>query len=296
MIRKECGVVTKEVIDCWKKHHVGIEQKTVSEAVAELIQHKVAMERSRIYVEELEWMLKKFADSFQCHVSLVSSESIRQWLADQNGGPKFKHHLRSALSVLFKYCRQKGYVNRDWAELDMIELPTVKAPETSVFTPSDVKAILDHSFPHAVPATAILAFAGLRPAEIERLDWADIGDQYITVNAGKAKTASRRTIPIQQNLAQWLRPYRGNVGRVWPRSHSWLNQAMRKAAKRGAVQWHRNALRHSFCSYRLAILDNAAKVALEAGNSPTQIFRHYRALVTPEAAVEWFNVQPNPKS
>ena len=46
----------------------------------------------------------------------------------------------------------------------------------------------------------------------------------------------------------------------------------------------KNGLRHSFCSYRLAQTNSAAQVALEAGNSPTKIFRHYRELVTPAQA------------
>jgi len=33
-------------------------------------------------------------------------------------------------------------------------------------------------------------------------------------------------------------------------------------------------------------------VALEAGNSPQMIFRHYRELVTPEQARTWFTIAP----
>jgi hypothetical protein len=55
----------------------------------------------------------------------------------------------------------------------------------------------------------------------------------------------------------------------------------------------KNGLRHSFCSYRLAQTNNAAQVALEAGNSPTMIFRHYRELVTPAQAEAWFSIRPN---
>jgi hypothetical protein len=56
--------------------------------------------------------------------------------------------------------------------------------------------------------------------------------------------------------------------------------------------WQENGLRHSFISYRLAVLHDTARVALEAGNSPEVIFGHYRELVTPEAAKAWFDVKP----
>jgi hypothetical protein len=60
------------------------------------------------------------------------------------------------------------------------------------------------------------------------------------------------------------------------------------------VEWKHNALRHSFISYRLAEIQDTAKVALEAGNSPAMIFAHYRELVTPEDAAAWFAVTPKP--
>ena len=56
--------------------------------------------------------------------------------------------------------------------------------------------------------------------------------------------------------------------------------------------WQENGLRHSFISYRLAVLHGTARVAVEAGNSPEVIFAHYRELVTPETAEEWFKVKP----
>ena len=43
---------------------------------------------------------------------------------------------------------------------------------------------------------------------------------------------------------------------------------------------------------RLAQTQDAAKVALELGNSPAMLFKHYRELVTPEAAEEWFSIRP----
>lgn len=59
-----------------------------------------------------------------------------------------------------------------------------------------------------------------------------------------------------------------------------------------AFAWKHNALRHSFISYRVADIQNVAQVALEAGNSPQMIFKHYRELVRPAAAKEWFAIKP----
>ncbi len=56
--------------------------------------------------------------------------------------------------------------------------------------------------------------------------------------------------------------------------------------------WRQNALRHSFISYRVALTGDVARTALEAGNSPKMIFRHYREVVTEEDAKAWFAITP----
>lgn len=111
----------------------------------------------------------------------------------------------------------------------------------------------------------------------------------IELRAGQAKTASRRIIPVSGNLKAWLSLV-PRTGKVIP-DLDYFRQATALARKIG-VRWPQNALRHSFISYRLAEVEDAAKVALEAGNSPTIIFKHYRELVTADAAKQWFGIIP----
>ncbi len=51
-------------------------------------------------------------------------------------------------------------------------------------------------------------------------------------------------------------------------------------------------LRHSFITYRIATVKSADQVALEAGNSPAVIFKHYRELATDDEAAAWFKILP----
>ena len=137
-----------------------------------------------------------------------------------------------------------------------------------------------------IPFVAIGGLAGLRSAEIVRLEWQEIrfDQDVIEIKAAKAKTASRRLVPILPALKAWLNPLRKEKGKVLA---SVLDEfALAKqfrnavAAIRGddgeqLIKIVHNGLRHSFISYRMAILKNAAEVALEAGNSPKMIFEHY---------------------
>jgi hypothetical protein len=52
------------------------------------------------------------------------------------------------------------------------------------------------------------------------------------------------------------------------------------------------SLRHSFGSYRLAQFKDAA-VALQMGNSPRMIFRHYREVVKPKEAARYWKIMPS---
>jgi hypothetical protein len=96
-------------------------------------------------------------------------------------------------------------------------------------------------------------------------------------------------VPISDNLKLWLTPCKQVSGPVC------LHKRPQIAATRlcKGLAWQENGLRHSFISYRLAILHDTARVALEAGNSPEVIFGSYRELVTPETAKTWFDVKPS---
>jgi hypothetical protein len=59
-----------------------------------------------------------------------------------------------------------------------------------------------------------------------------------------------------------------------------------------ALDWKRNALRHSFGSYRLAITKNENLVAVEMGNSPQMLFANYRGVTTEARAAEYFAIEP----
>ncbi len=171
----------------------------------------------------------------------------------------------------------------------MVRYKEVKAP-VAIYAPEQVSSILGKADGSLIPYIALGAFAGLRTAELECQDWKDIhlDRGFIEVAAHKAKTRQRRLVPISDNLKQWLMPYRQESG---PIAHHQRPQLAAKTLCEG-FKWVFNGLHHSCISYRLALLNDTARVALESGNSPEVIFEHYRELVTPEAARAWFSVVP----
>ena len=61
----------------------------------------------------------------------------------------------------------------------------------------------------------------------------------------------------------------------------------------GLRDWPQNAARHSFASYHLAQHQDAAKLALEMGNSPAMVFGHYRELVKTKDAEKFWSIRPS---
>ncbi len=159
-----------------------------------------------------------------------------------------------------------------------------------------------------IPFIAISAFAGVRHAELQRLDWAHVKRKagIIEIRPGTAKTASRRVIPILPNLRKWLAgnwresgevcTYANMVEQFVELAERVNGDRKKRAAKNGGkfegFKWKHNGLRHSFISYRVAETQNVAQVALEAGNTPQMIFKHYRELVRPAEGKQWFKIVP----
>jgi integrase len=103
-------------------------------------------------------------------------------------------------------------------------------------------------------ALALQAFAGLRTAEVLRLEWSDVDlvRGIVTVAAHKSKTARRRLISIARNLAEWLRPYAQMSGLVCStktRNYHAEIEALRTSID--LATWPNNGLRHSFALKRI---------------------------------------------
>ena len=280
----------------YMRHHKrGIEGKLVREAAEDFRQAKIAAGRSSAYTKDIAYRLGKLSRAFNVEVRQLPPKDVADFLDGLKLQARGFNNFALMLRTFFRFCQARGWLSREVDLLAMVEKRTGPASEIEIFTPGELRALLAAAPPHVATCLAIQAFAGVRTAELLRLTWHDLERRhgYIEVKAKQAKTASRRLIPISKNLADWLRVApRDKTERLWPRSSNRYFIAQKLAASRTGTTWKANALRHSFITYRLARTKDMAEVALEAGNSPTMIFRHYRELATENEAADWFAILP----
>jgi integrase len=174
------------------------------------------------------------------------------------------------------------------------DVAKARQSDIGILTVAQAAQLLESATPDVLPYLAIGLFAGLRGAELERLDWSEIDFEsgLIKVTAQNSKTAQRRFVTMQPNLREWLLPLRKHKGNVTPANC--FRQSFEQAREAAGIdEWPVNALRHSFASYHLAHFKNAASTALELGHHDSRItFAHYRELVKPKDAERYWNIKP----
>ena len=282
-----------QAVQFWKRHHDdAIADKRVSEVVAELINGLRKDGRSESHVVEMERTLNKFADTFRTNVGNITTADINAYLRSLDTSPASRNIYRRKIVTLFNYARRVGYLPDKTTAATKSAKAKEHGREIEIYSADEMSRLLDCASDNLRPFLVLCGFCGLRPAEAMRLEWKEIDFERATilVSAGKSKTQSRRFAPLTENAAAWLRLHAKSEGKVV--NVVMIINALRRLGVRAKVAMKRNALRHSFCSYRLALTQNANQTALEAGHSADILFKHYRQLCTETEAKRWFSIAP----
>jgi len=267
-------------------------EASVPDVVKHLIKSKEQDGASTRHLGQIRSVLNRFAAAHPGPIIGITTPDIDAWLRDLKVSLTSRNSMLTYVKLLFSFALAHNYLpeGRKTAA-EQLRKVRVQGGDVEIFTPAQLRKILDAAPPHLIPLLAIGAFSGIRMAELARLDWTavNLDRQIIEVRAGQAKTASRRLIPIPDNLRAWLAPLPRD-GKVLTSTQ--LQREVSALARDLGIQWPHNVLRHSFISYRIAMVNSVDQVALEAGNSASIIFKHYRELTSDEQADEWFQIVP----
>lgn len=222
----------------------------------------------------------------------VTVEQIEVELNKLKAGSRRKNNVRATWIGWFRWLRERGYLpaNEKTAPERAAKAKATLAKPVTVYSPDELRDIIAAVAKEYLAWVVIGAFAGIRTGEIMRLNWG-----HIKINKGHIdvppsvdhKTGRRRLVPIQPNLAKWLKLLAPGDDSA-PVCSARTDRATAKISG-----WKINALRHSYGSYRCAITGDPARVAYEMGNSPQMVMKHYHEAQEPETAAEWFQIEPS---
>jgi len=291
------GTSLLEVVEWYRKSR---KEAIVPKSVLEVHQEHLAActedQLSERHIRTLRSDCGRFAKAFSVNIADIQTSEIDDWLRSLKVGGRTRNNKRESLLAMFNFARRRGYLpRRQPTEVEDVPMAKEEPSETHILTPDEMGKLLSNASDEAlILYLAICGFAGLRHSEFLRLDFSDIhmanGHSHIEVKPKKAKTSQRRIIPVQDNLGLWLKTRLKEEGMV-ATSKKIQIRARKFAAKLG-IEWRSNMLRHSYGSYRLAQCKSAAQVALEMGNTPQMVFRHYYRPIAPAEMKEWWSIKP----
>lgn len=321
--RKLCQGQLIPAAKAWAEANVGgVKTINVDDAVRAFLAEK--RRKGRDTRASYEYVLNRVRDGFGGRpINTLTSRALDQWIVETftpEGAKKVNevtfNTVRKRLVALWRWCRKEKYLPQTVrTEAEQIEAAQVHDGKIGILGLIDFALVLDHirvNHPDYLAVAVLAGFCGLRRAELHAQRWEDVNLQrgFLKVTKAKRNTPSKRLVPLPPAAVEWLmacdqsKTYRPKRDREASKAENRKRPAIdllsppfgidrvRSYAREAGLETPDNAFRHSFISYRVAQTGNVAETALEAGNSPSIVHKHYRELVAKEDGDAWFNLTP----
>lgn len=287
--------------DWCKRNAVALPRVTVADAVEKLKVQAKTDGKSDLRRKQLASVLDRFAEHFNQEVHTLAPKMIAEYLTALELAERTRRNHRDVIGFFNRWLVLCGYLHKgtDWLE-GVQNYSARKLGKIIIYTAEEMRRLIAAADERILPMILIGGFAGLRHAEIARLEWEDIDleEGFIEVKAENAKTDTRRIVPLKENLKAFLLPLAKKHGKVISLANT-TKHLLKAAADTAdaeneieALAWKHNALRHTYISARVAESADVPRVADEAGNSPQVIRTNYLKRMRPAAASEWFGILP----
>jgi len=183
-------------------------------------------------------------------ISEISAAEILEYISRNGWAPSTMRSYLVDVRTLFAFAVKRKYLPENPALA--VDLPRMDENPPGIVTPAQAKGLLDTCLdaePDILPVLILSLFGGIRRAEAEKIEWTEIGAEFIGIKAEKAKTRRRRLIPLSAQLRAWLKCSRKIGGKLPAVNYAdKLKRTLEKARLR--AEWPQNALRHSIISRR----------------------------------------------
>ena len=283
--------------------HLGIEdQRSVSIPFRELCTLYIESKRGRNgrHLASMRRTVNRLPSLHDRLVSDISHRDLEPLLNEiALGGRNF---VMRHLKAFFNYGIKRGHlINNPISRLDFVES---SPKEVEIVSPENVAKILETALENdlgLVPYLVLGFFCGIRPVgELTLLQWSDVDFQNrsVTIRSTISKTKRRRFPEISENAVAWLEAYRERGGRcegpiVTCSERVLYTRRQRNQEAAGITHWPNSAMRHSYCSYWLAMHKDINKLVLQSGHTSVDtMWRHYHRGTTEAEAKKFWGIMP----
>lgn len=294
------GVPLMDAVDYYLLHHGGVNKPSTNESLDKVVEGylknlKTSGNRLRD-IQTVKSHLTRFSNEIRLPLEAIRATDIDRYLqGPKDWSNRTRNNHKISITRLFNWAIQKDYLPSNMA--NPAEKATTYKVESAgspgIFTPKQLQTLFDNVETGWMPYLAVCAFVGTRASEATSIEWQDINfqEKVIVLDARHTKTKRRRVAHMPDTLVEWLNSYKGKKeGPICPAKNS--NKMTARLSDKSGVPWVHNGLRHSYITYQMAILRDAAKVAEQCGNSPQQVQVNYKANATESEARKWFAIRP----
>ena len=308
--RQLAGADLVAAAQAWKDLH-GTSRKeiTMREALKEFL---TAKERQGVDTKaSYRKTLPRLNDSTLADLPIngITASMLDDWIHEtfkqgenETAHPATYNTIRKRLVSLYRWARKQSYLPRTaQTEAEQLESAREAREQIGIMAVEnfrDVLALMRAHHPEHLAVTVLAGFTGLRRSELHAQAWKDVNLErgFLKVTSAKKNTPAMRLVQLPAACVEWLMTCPRKAGEEGVLvSPPWGIDLVRKWAKEKTIHCPENAFRHSFISYRVAKTSDVAGTALEAGNSASVIFKHYRELVGKPEGEEWFAISPAAK-
>jgi integrase len=305
LVCERLGVELLDVVrDFEKTHPHGANARTLDQVRVELTGWKSKTGRSERHVASLDYRLRRLIKSIgNKPVTAITTKDLEQELDKHcnDWNPTTIHSVVQGWKIALNFAIRRGYLVHNPA--NRLELPKIIHDEPEVFSLDQVRRLMAATLfsdrhpllPACRPYLAIGFFAGLRPEEIERLEWKHVSLETgtIRVKAANAKDRDRRIVEIRPNLAAWLAPIAQKTGEVLRYPLDKLRPAARTVLN--LAEWPNDIMRHTYVSNHFAEFQNEAYTKQQVGHRDDgRVFYNHYMVPLPkwEARLFWGIIPP----
>jgi hypothetical protein len=320
------GVSAIAAIEEWArwKSQQGTSKRALPEIHEQLLRSKAAHKLSPRYMRALRTDGGAFARAFPIPIGDVRALQIGDYLEALKVSDRRRNNIRDVIVTVFLFAKTHEFLPADKiTEAEKVKRIELEDRDPRIYTPGQLKVILEHISPEWLDWVCCQAFLGIRPEEagvphvskkdgsIRKLMWTDFlwDEKQVRICAAIAKRTGKiardRFVTLNETFLAWCGHHRNDAGPV-----AIKDRPDRETERLGAIigqervwdghkfvpgfDWIPDGLRHSYASYWNSIHKDMARLKEEMGNSERVNRKFYYNPQSVAVAKKWWATLPDP--